>query len=259
MDCKIAVALIYTCTVLGACGGGGGGNSQATIVPPVVQPPPQATKSGGFWFGDIVFNSEVLSDECGALLTEDGQFRFLCGFTDLQFSGMSSLDVNTLTGSGLAFSSLGFLDGSFVSDVTVEATLIKESSLVGTWSTSAGDSGTFNMVYDIEYERASTLTLLEGVWQSMDEFGNPNASFSIDNLGSFTAQNTNGCISSGMFLVLDSRYNLYQVSSTIMSCSLAGDYSGMALITDDIVANDTMLMSINNDQLALLVGLEKVQ
>jgi hypothetical protein len=206
----------------------------------------------------MTIDASLGSEECGALVTEDGQFRFLCVFTDLQLAGMSSRDINSMTGSGLAFSSLVFLDGSFVSDLTVQATLVPETSLTGTWSTTAGDAGSFNMVYDVEYERPSSLTLLEGVWESTDEFGNPDATFTIDSLGSFTAQNSYGCTSSGMFLILDDRYNLIQLESTIVGCPIAGNYSGLAIVFDDLVANDSILLSINNDQRALLVGLQKL-
>jgi hypothetical protein len=260
MKSYAVVAVLFSCVPLGACGGGGGSSQPATPPPLVQPPPPVAINSGGFWSGEIFIESASVTEECAALLTEDGQFRFLCVFTDLQFAGMASLDVNAMTGTGMAFSSLGFLDGSFATDLTLQATLIKETSLVGTWSTAAGDSGTFNMVYDVDvgYERASSLALLEGVWQSTDEFDNPDATFTIDNLGSFTAQNTNSCTSSGMFLILDDRYNLYQVSSTITGCAIAGDYAGLALLGDGIGINDVMLISISNDQRALLVLLEKM-
>lgn len=258
MEHNKAVAFLFALTLLSACGGGGGGGgATSTTPPPIIEQPPAATIFGGLWFGDMVIDAAMGSEECGALITEDGQFRFLCAFTDLQLTGMSSRNMNSMTGSGLAFSSLGFLDGAFVSDLTVQATLVEKTSLVGTWSTSAGDTGSFNMVYDVEYETPSSLAPLEGVWEGTDELGNPNATFTIDNLGSFTAQNSEGCTSSGMFLILDDRYDLVQVNSTIVGCSIAGDYSGLALVFGDVVANDTILVSINSDQRALLFELQK--
>lgn len=257
MESRNTLVLLLVLTLLNACSGGGGGQAPGAP-PPVNNPPPAVSKLGGFWSGDMTIDSAQGTEECGALITEDGQFRFLCIFTDLHLAGMSSRNMNTLSGSGLAFSSLGFLDGSFVQDVVVEATLIAETSLTGTWVTAAGDSGSFDMVYDIEYEKLSSLDLLEGVWQGTDELGNPNVTFTIDNLGSFTASNSNGCNSSGMFLLLDSDYNIYQMDSTIVDCSIAGDYSGMALVFEDVVADDSILFSINDDQRAFLVGLERL-
>jgi hypothetical protein len=50
---------------------------------------------------------------------------------------------------------------------------------------------------------------------------------------------------------------LYRSNSTIVGCPIAGDYSGLALVFDDLAANDSLLLSINNDQRALLLGLQK--
>ncbi|HNP62536.1 MAG TPA: hypothetical protein PKH39_01310 [Woeseiaceae bacterium] len=254
---KIKVVLsLFFCIFLCSCGGGG---SAPAATPPVVTPsPPPVAKLGGFWSGEMVIDAASGSEECGALITEDGQFRFLCIFTDLHLVGTSTRNQSSLTGSGLALSSLVFLDGSFVSDLTVNATLIDSTSLVGTWTTaSAGDSGSFDMIYDPEYERDSSLALLEGTWASFDALGNPDATFSIDNLGVFTATNSNGCVSSGTILVLDDRYNLYQADSTITGCPIAGTYSGMALVFDDQSVNDSILLTINNNERAIMVGLEK--
>ena len=250
-------AILLVCTLCSACSSGSGSGSKPK--PPAIIPPPAATQFGGLWFGSMTIDTMPDDEDlCGVLLTEDGKFRFLCAFTELQFAGMSSLSMNSLTGSGLAFSPTAFLDDSFVSELSIEATLVKATSLIGTWSTAAGDSGSFNLIYDAEYETPSSLALLEGVWQGIDEFGTPNASFTIDNLGSFTAQNANGCTSSGMFHMLDARYNLVQVDSTIVGCPIAGDYSGLAMIFDDLASSDAMLLSISNDQRALLLDLEKL-
>lgn len=255
---QVLTALLLS-LVLCSCGGGSGPSAGPPVAPP---PPPPAPveKLGGLWFGEMVMDSVGGSEECGALITEDGQFHFLCVFTDLLLAGTSSRSGQELTGSGIAFSSDGFLDGSFASSLTIQATLISETSLVGTWSTaSAGDSGSFDMIYDAEYERPSSLSLLEGVWQATDELGNPVASFTFDNLGTFTAQNVNNCTSMGSILVLDDRYNIYQANSTIVGCPIAGDYSGLSLVSDFLSVNDAMLISINSADKALLVALEKVQ
>lgn len=256
MKHSLLVSLALTSSFVSACGGGGG--TDPANPPPVVNPPAPVEKLGGFFSGELGIDAGMISEECGALVTEDGQFRFLCIFTDLQIAGMSSRDGNSMSGSGLAFSTLTFLDGSFVTDATIQATLVPGTSLTGTWTATSGDSGTFNMVYDAEYEKSSSLAFLEGIWQGVDPDGNPVSTFIIDDLGSFTGSNSSGCSSSGTFLLLDSRYNIYQMNSTIVGCPLAGDYSGMALLFDDITTNDGILFAISNDQRALLVGLEKL-
>lgn len=260
MKVRPLLAALSLGLVLGSCGGGGGGSPGTVAPPPVIPPPPPVEKLGGLWFGNMVLDTVGGSEVCGALITEDGQFHFLCVFTDLLLAGMSSRNGQELNGSGLAFSPDGFLDGTFVSSLTVQATLVNETSLVGAWSTaSAGDSGSFDMVYDPDYERPSSLALLEGLWEATDDLGNPVATFTFDNLGNFTAQNTDNCTSTGSILVLDDRYSIYQANSTIVGCPIAGDYSGLALVFDFVSVNDAMMISINSSDRALLVELDKVQ
>ncbi|MEQ9563550.1 MAG: hypothetical protein RLN69_13605, partial [Woeseiaceae bacterium] len=79
----------------------------------------------------------------------------------------------------------------------------------------------------------------------------------IDGIGQFTGQNSAGCTSTGSFLILDPRYNVYQVDSTISGCVIAGQYSGLAAIGDIDNPNDAIFLAIDNGQLALILGLQK--
>jgi hypothetical protein len=198
------------------------------------------------------------SEECVALVSEDGQFRFICIFTPLQLVGMQSFSSGVVAGTGIALSPLVFLDGSTVSNLTTEGVLIEKDSFTGTWTTdSPGDSGSFEFFYDSEYERVPSLALLAGSWSAFDDMGNPNVSFTIDGTGQFTGQNSAGCTSTGSFLILDPRYNVYQVDSTISGCVIAGQYSGLAAIGDIDNPNDAIFLAIDNGQLALILGLQK--
>jgi hypothetical protein len=198
------------------------------------------------------------SEECVALVSEDGQFRFICIFTPLQLVGMQSFSSGVVAGTGIALSPLVFLDGSTVSNLTTEGVLVEKDSFTGTWTTdSPGDSGSFEFFYDAEYERVPSLALLAGSWSGYDEMGNPNVSFTIDNLGQFTGQNSAGCTSTGSFLILDPNYNVYQVDSTISGCVIAGQYSGLAAVGDIDNPNDAIFLAIDNGQRALILGLQK--
>lgn len=106
MKISKTAALLFLGVFFSACGGGG--ESGPAEAPPVVVPPPTVVKFGGFWFGNVVMDAATESEECGALVTEDGQFRILCVFADLHLVGMPSRDQDVLTGSGQAFSSLPF-------------------------------------------------------------------------------------------------------------------------------------------------------
>lgn len=255
MDRKRAVFLLACFLVAAACGGGSGG----AAAPPVVTPPlPAAPVLGGFWVGEIFFDATADTDVCVGMMAETREFRFVCALSPVQFVGTLSTGFGGVTGTGLALSTDAFLDGSFTSPLNVEGTLTEQSSLTGTWTTaSPGDSGTYSFAYDTEYERDSSLALLEGSWIGLDDLGNPNTSFTIDNAGQFVAQNTNGCTSSGSFTISDSRYNVYQVDSTIVGCPISGRYSGLAAIGDNVAVNDVIILSIDDGARALFVALEK--
>jgi hypothetical protein len=248
-------SLLILCAVLGACGGGGG---FGTTTPPLEEPPPDDPVFGGVWAGLMTIDASLGSEECAALVTEDGQFRFFCAFDPIQLVGMQSNNSGAVVGSGLAISSLVFLDGTTVTNLSMEGTLVEKDSFTGTWTTdSPGDSGSFEFFYDSEYERPSSLALLEGIWSGFDDLGNPTATFTIDNLGQFTGQNSFNCTSSGSFMILDARYNVYQVISTISGCAMAGQYSGLAAVGDIDNPNDAIVLATDNGEQAILLGLQK--
>ncbi|MEQ9562971.1 MAG: hypothetical protein RLN69_10655, partial [Woeseiaceae bacterium] len=118
---------------------------------------------GGLWSGLMTIDASQSSEECVALVSEDGQFRFICLFTPLQLVGTQSTNAGVVSGVGVALSPLGFLDGSTASNLTTDGVLVGKDSLTGTWTTdSPGDSGSFEFFYDAEYERVPSLALLAG-------------------------------------------------------------------------------------------------
>jgi hypothetical protein len=214
---------------------------------------------GGFWLGVVTFDMNQTSELFVALTTEDGRYRFISGESNTQFIGSQMIDTTNVTGSGLGYADTNttWSDNTAVTESTTDAQLVERDTFSGTWSTASGDSGQFDMFYDFEYESPSSLALLEGVWTSYDDFGNPVATFSIDDGGQLTGQNTSGCTSSGQISIIDDRYNIYDVSSTISNCFIAGDYSGLAAVGEVNVPGDAILLSIGNNDRAIILGLEK--
>jgi len=256
MDSQKNLFALLLCVVLGGCGGSSTPAAPPAAPPVVVTPPDPAL--GGIWAGVMTIDASLGSEECAALVTEDGRFRFFCAFNPMQLVGMQSNSSGAVIGSGLAISSLVFLDGTTVTNLSMEGTLLERDSFIGSWTTdSPGDSGSFEFFYDTEYERASSLALVEGVWSGYDDLGNPNSSFTIDNLGQFTGQNSFGCTSNGSFSIIDARYNLYQVDSTISGCEIAGQYSGLAAMGDIDNPSDAIVLVTDNGIRAILLGLQK--
>lgn len=237
--------------LLSSCGGGGSGGGGGTI--------PQDQSLGGFWTGSLTIDGEPGTQELVGISTEDNRFRFISVDTAAQFVGTATANGTSVTGSGTAYAPLGFvwLNGSTVTTVSMTATINERVSFVGSWSSGTGESGTFNFTYDAEYEKDSSLALLAGVWTVYDVNLNPFATFTIEPDGRFSAQNAEGCITAGRFSLIDARFNVYDVQSTIQNCAIAGDYTGLAALGDIANPNDALLLSISNPERALLLALEK--
>jgi hypothetical protein len=238
-----------------ACNGGGSDSTQAVVTPP----PARDQLPGGLWYGTLTFDATMGTEDAIGMIGEDGRFRLVSAETLVQMSGTVSVAGTSLTGSGKAFASPGgtWSDGSIVADVDITATVDQRASISGAWSTTAAESGTFEFFYDPLYERDSALTLLDGLWTAYDDFGNPDVTFSIQTSGSFDGQNAQGCTSTGQFGVIDARFNLYSIQSTISGCGIAGDYTGVAVLADLVTPNDALIFAIDNGNAAILLGLQK--
>jgi len=251
---SLATASGFLFILLSSCGGGGSGGG-GQIIPG--DPGDQAL--GGFWTGSLTIDGQPGAQELVGISTDDGRFRFISVDTEAQFVGTAQADGTSVTGSGTAYAPAGFTwrDGSTVTTVTMTATIAERDSFAGSWSSGTGESGTFDFDYDAEYEKDSSLGLLSGVWIVYDDNLNPFATFTIDPDGRFTAQNVVGCTSSGKISIIDARFNVYQIESTIVGCAIAGDYTGLGALGDIVNPNDVFLFSVSNPERALLLGLER--
>ena len=246
---------------MAGCGGGGSGDSPAPN-PPAPPPPPPPTDAlpGGHWFGTVTNDLHAITEEYIALVDENGRFRFASVDSTVQMSGNFAIVGDALTGDGTAFADAGvvWLDSKSATPVTIEGTISSRTEMSGTWTTTAGELGTFEFFYDPTfYERASPLDLLAGSWIAYDELMNPEAAFTIVADGSFTGQNVLGCNTTGQFAIIDAGFNLYEVQSTIADCGLAGDYVGLAFLGDLLVPNDALILANDNGSRAFLTGFQK--
>ncbi|MDH3440077.1 MAG: hypothetical protein OEM63_04960 [Gammaproteobacteria bacterium] len=260
MTFKRISIVVIGCLATGACSSGSGGTAATPTPPPPPPPPPPVDQAmGGIWVGVLTNDMSQTSELFVALATDDGRFRFLSGESGLQFVGTQVINTTHIVGTGIGYAdpAVPWLDASVVSDTSTDGQLIERDSFSGIWSTASGESGNFDLFYNDEYESPSSLSLLEGVWTAYDDFRNPTATFTIDAMGQFTGQNTSGCTSSGQISLIDDRYSMYDVTSTISNCFIAGDYSGLAITGELSVPNDAIILSISNTDRALVLGLEK--
>jgi hypothetical protein len=255
---------MITCLVLAlaGCGGGSGDSPAPNPPPPLPPPPPPPTDAlpGGHWFGTVTNDLHAVTEEYIAMVDENGRFRFASVDSAVQMSGNFAIVGDALSGDGTAFADAGvfWLDSTSATPVTIEGTISSRSEMSGTWTTVAGELGTFEFFYDPTfYERASPLNLLAGSWIAYDENLNPQVTFTIAADGSFVGQNTLGCNSMGQFAVIDAGFNLYEVQSTIADCALAGEYIGLAFLGDLLAPNDVLILSNDNGSRAFLTGFER--
>jgi len=258
MNASRGFLLACVFAVLGGCGGGSGGSSPPPPPPP--PPPPTDALPGGHWVGTVTNEFNAVTEEYVALVDENGRFRFVSVDSAVQMSGNFAVAGNDLTGDGMAFADAGvfWLDASSATGVTMEGTIVERTEMSGTWTTVAGEFGSFEFIYDPTfYERDSPVELLAGSWIAYDELLNPEATFTIAADGSFTAQNTSGCNSMGQFAEIAPGFNLYEMQSTTADCPLAGDYVGLAFLGDLLVPNDVLVFAFDNGSRAYVIGLER--
>lgn len=236
--------------LIAGCGGGGG---SGTPTPDSPTPVPDE-KLGGLWEGtttDQSGNSQTLL----GITTDRGDFRFFSFATGGQFLGNVNVNGSAVTGSGIGYAPVGFTwtDGSIFTDITLSGNVTERTSFSGDWAASTGESGTFSFAYNSLYERDSSLSLLNDVWTSYDEFGNPIASIIVDSAGRIDGQDAAGCLYSGQISIIDSAFNAYDITLTVLNCGAAnGDYSGLGVLADDLTQNDTFIYSLDKGTLSLI-------
>lgn len=257
MNTTARVLTITTVLCLTACGGGSSGGAPAVIAPPPPTPVNQA--AGGIWFGTLSNDMNMVTEEYVALTADGGSFRLISVDSDVQFHGTVSVSGTDMSGSVRAFADTGvnWLDGNHVVDASIAAVISERDSISGSWVNASGESGSFELFYDVIHEKDANTGLLADVWTGYDDTGNPEVSFSINANGSFSGQNSMGCVSTGQFTVIDPTYNLYEIQSEIANCGIAGSYSGLAVLADLAAVNDVLLVSIDDGIRAILLGLER--
>lgn len=262
MNASRGYLLACVVVVFSGCGGGSGGSSEPGPVSPPPPPPPPAADAlpGGHWFGTVTNEFNAVTEEYIAMVDENGRFRFVSVDSTVQMSGNFTVAGNDLVGDGTAFADAGvfWLDASSATPIDIEATILERSEMSGTWTTDAGEFGSFEFFYDPTfYERASPVDLLAGSWIAYDELLNPETTFTIATDGSFTGQDVSGCNSMGQLAEIEPGFNLYEVQSTVADCTLAGDYIGLAFLADLLVPNDILIFAIDNGSRAYVIAFEK--
>lgn len=228
------------CMLLSGCGGGGGGGgsgaSSAGTAPP---PAPADADPGGIWYGFA--NNMTLGEsyEVAGVSISSGELRFIDS-QGVQYHGSMQVSGNSFTASIRAIAPLGgsFINGGTVLTGTLNGTISQRSSLQGSYLMSSGERGTVSLLYDNLYQRPSSMARVTGTW--IDASTN---TFSVDSSGRIFGQDSMGCVYSGNFRMIDTRYNAYRMDLDVSNCgAVNGSYSGLAAIDDWQANGDNRLL-----------------
>lgn len=208
-------------TVLAGCGGGSGSISEAS-------------EAEGLW---------KEGDGVAAMVTASGVTTIVTGLAaDVTSAPMYKGSVETndtaVTGGSLKKMTPGGLSTNY--DVVGE-TVEQGQSLVIKGEDAGSNTVTFNLTYNTDYDRSSSLGLLTGFWGT-----NATTSLVVGSSGAVTNgyDSYTGCSITGQFSIINSSKNLYRVSLTLSNCAgYAGDFSGYATLADEGGTGNVMLLA----------------
>lgn len=244
---NLVFAGLFAFLILGC---GGGGDDAVTVTQPVVD-----ANGGGIWVGQTTNDSQpgVTQDFVG-VTTDSGEFRFLSLDTFGQFIGTFTVGGNAASGTGLGWAPIGFTwtDGSVLTSVSITATVTERQQFNGSWSTGTNESGTFTFAYSDTHQRTSSFLKLSANWFYTD--GPYSVTISIDQNGGISGSDTDGCLYIGDASIPDASVNTYAFEVTVMSCGpFNGIYAGLGVLDDETVQDDTLILSIDNGQVAIVL------
>ena len=219
------ILLLLLMVVVSSCGGSNGsaGPNQA----PVANVSP-----GGIWSGPDSSGRDII-----ALITEAGRFHFIN--EDLsQGSGVLSVtNGNQISGNFQLVTQLGFtfVDGTTSANCTFTGSVVERQTITASvnCTTTAGlqTQVTATLAYEALYDRDSSLAMVSGNYQAVQEVLN------VAGDGTMFSQNAGtGCVVNGQIAIINAAYNAYDVSFTYSNCDgqeaiLNGStFTGLALL-----------------------------
>ena len=126
------------------------------------------------------------------------------------------------------------LDGGPFDTATITGKLKEETKLFTHFVTSSGgETGALNIVYDPVYDTSSSLELTAGNWAYTDR-DDLTTEFSIAEEGTISGNDSDDCEYLGYIDVINSEYNVYKVKVEITECSsVNGEYEGVSFLQDE--------------------------
>ena len=188
---------------------------------------------GGIWYGLLLdCGAGIAYDYALALVGDDGTFRIL-GENGHLLTGTLSTSGDTFRGTGVDFAATGteYFSGS-TTNMFVEGVIAERQTLEGRWGTEWGSYGYFSFEFNPHaYFEPTSLKDLAAEWSTYTTEG-VEGTWTVEADGRFSGEDQQGCLQTGQFSLIDSRFSLMAVEVTVTACGLAGRYSGLAFYQD---------------------------
>ena len=192
------------------------------------------------------------------LLDEGGNFYGLANDQSAIYFGSYATDGTTFTLAGTAVAVAGFqFPGGATTASFPGSGTFRERDSITFATTNAIASGTVSLLYDIRYERDSSLARIAGTYSGTVGPGQT-LSLTVAPSGQLSGQATNGCRFDGTITANTPAYNAYAARVSISSCTGAdGAYEGVATLIDWSTFGDSrnLVIGVRNAQRAILQSL----
>lgn len=245
-------SLVLLMLLVSACGGGGSSTD-------LNQPPVTNESPGGIWSGLDSSGRDII-----AIVTETGRFHFINEDLSQGSGTLTMSNGNQLSGSFLLVTQLGFTfpDGTTSANCSFTGTVIERQTVTAAvdCTTTAGlqNQVTATLAYEDLYDRDSSLALISGNYQGVQEV------FNVAADGTIFSQNAGtSCVINGQVTIINSAFNAYDVEFTYSNCVgqaaiLNGSsFSGLALL-DNTVVPEELGIAVTGDVAGEFVSLVQI-
>tara|TARA_B110000503_G_scaffold89584_1_gene135602 strand:+ start:658 stop:1377 length:720 start_codon:yes stop_codon:yes gene_type:complete len=226
-------------TSLVACGGGGGGGGGGSVTSPGVQ----SQNANGIWTGITSVAGSGYSETLAFF--NDGEFVAINAYWDEFYQGNYTINGTAISStSAKAYA----VNGPYEADGSLEGIVSSEGTLRATVEGSLGTTLDVDLVYETAaYERSISLADLAGSWSG--SVGGLSFAIIISPSGSFAASGSDGCSVAGELTIPQLDRNMIKGDLTISgsNCSVNGTYRGLAILANNLQANDTLFIGYSNN------------
>ncbi len=227
---------------------------------------------GGLWDGTGTDDLEPgLVVRIIGVVAEDGRAQYFKvdsntgrpDFADdgVQFAGVITSLANVISGNIRIYAPVGtaFTNGETVVDGTLDGTITERTDIKGNWTAETGDTGTIDQFFSNLYDRDSSLDTTQGSWVGTSSIGG-DLILDISPSGTISGIDTNSpacvylsAVDDGVNII-DPTFNVYELNIDITGCPVAnGSYSGLGFTSDAVSTNDTLTISVTNNDRAILI------